>query len=75
MKLSILIVVLLGSLTAVGQGQGNSDGNDLMPMCKAEVAFMNNPHDPAVGSSQDWSMGFCLGVVIGVAHSMRQRWD
>ena len=63
----ILIVVLLGSLTTYGQGiEGPVDGKELLPMCKVTAAYLSDGHTP---QGNDFSEGYCLGLVTGVAET------
>ena len=65
--LLVLAVMLFGSLATRGQSdERTDDGDELLPMCKATVAYLNDHHSPA---RNDFSEGYCLGLVTGVSET------
>src|SRR5258705_9065593 len=65
--LSILPVVLCGSLAACAQGTaGPVDGNELLPMCKATLTYLSDNHGP---QGDEFSQGYCPGLVTGVSET------
>ena len=65
--LLVLAVILFGSLATGGQtDEGTGDGDELLPMCKATVAYLNDHHTPM---EKQFSEGYCLGLVTGVSET------
>jgi hypothetical protein len=64
----LLLTVLLFLSFPVARGQLSvSDGNDLLPRCKAFVDSSENPNWK--DSHEAFSVGYCLGLVNGISFS------
>jgi len=65
--LLVLAVMLFGSLATGGQNdEGTGDGDELLLMCKATVAYLNDHHSP---TENHFSEGYCLGLVTGLSET------
>ena len=64
--LLVVAVMLFGSLANGQSDEGTGDGEELLPICKATVAYLSEHHRPAENSFSD---GYCLGLAIGVSET------
>jgi hypothetical protein len=78
--LAALLILVAVIPVAVGQDPWyrffGMDGNRLIVNCKAAVRSLNSSHKPttATGTVQEaYDMGYCQGLVSGVASSMNSN--